>query len=210
MITLNKQQALSVASLISCAANPKNHDAFAYVYIEYDPTTNLVRAVATDKYVLAQVSFDMIDTEIKPTEKAFAVLSKTDIANLKDLTKHKTSAKFVITNRQLHNNTTIHSLSNPYETPADLPSMYETIFTNIANSMINMRPATPTNDRPIDLSMPRLAQLTKLVPPSVIERKADDVFTMHHVGFSESNKPMPVRFERPGIVAMIQPMLSAK
>lgn len=210
MITLNKQQALSIASLITCAANPKNHEAFAHVYIEYDPANGQVRAVATDKYVLAQVSFELPPLATLD-EKFYAVLAKTDIANLKDLTKIKqANPSFVITNETMSNGVSTHNLSFAYETTDDLPSMHETIFVHIADSMLNIKPETDNENRPIELSLTRLAQLTKLVPPTVIDGKADDVFSMRHIGFSSNRKALPLVFERPGIIAMIQPMLSAK
>jgi hypothetical protein len=209
MITLNKQQALSIASLLAVAANPKHHDAFAHVYIEFDPAKSLVRAVATDKYCFAQVSFELQPLATQ-TEKFYAVLAKTDITNLKDLTKIKqTTPKFVITNETMSNGVSTHNLSFAYETTDDLPSIHSAIFVQIGDSMLNMKPETENENRPIELSLTRLAQLTKLVPPVVVERKADDVFSMRHVGFSANRKALPLVFERPGIVAMIQPMLSA-
>lgn len=204
MFSITKQEALSIASLLSCASKDKFQPAFDRVWLRFDPATKLITAFATDKFVMAQVEFEAQITEAElPGEAVFYGLDKLAIAQLKTFTKDKATT-FIEFSLEGFANLSSRYLANGWlASDTSKPSTTDMVFTLIANMQNKLATSQASGEATAKISLDRLAQLTKLVAPA---EKANDVFDMQLIPTTD-NKPMPIMLTKSGITAFIQPML---
>lgn len=202
MFFITKQEALSIASLLSCASKDKHQPAFDRVWLRFDPATKLITAFATDKYVMAQVEFEAQITEDElPGEAVFFGLDKLAIAQLKAFTKDKATTFIEFSLEGFANSSGRYLVNGWLASDTAKPTTTDLVFGLIANMQQKVAASQTSGEATATIGLEKLAQLTKLVAPA---EKADDVFDIHLTPTAD-NKPMPIMLTKSGITAFMQP-----
>jgi hypothetical protein len=208
MFNITNQEALSIASLLSCASKDKFQPAFDRVWLRFEPATNKLTGFATDKYVMAQVEFVATPGEATNAtdEIAYFGLDKVAIAQLKAFAKEKGNSRITFDLDGFATNTSRYLLSNAWLASDEArPTTTDMVFNLLANMHQQLGSITlaPGAEAAATISLARMAQLTKLVSPA---EKADDVFAIRFTP-SADKKPKPIMLSKLGITALIQPTL---